>query len=106
MEGRSHIWRGKARNEGLSLVVMGTMLSAVPVPVVRAADKETTYNELQQLGARIESVKADPANMLAGEAMMARYRELSRQVGGDDPAQVLGGSGGGLAAASGGPQNG
>jgi subtilisin-like proprotein convertase family protein len=106
MDGRSHIWSGKARNKGLCLVVVGTMLSTLPVPVVQAADKETTYSEMQALGAQIESLKGQPGSELTCDALASRYRALSAQLGGDDPANVGGGAGDGAARASQGPQRG
>jgi subtilisin-like proprotein convertase family protein len=81
----------KVPSKSLSLFVVGVMLLTLPVPAAQAFDKEGAYAEMQELGAQIESAKDDSG------ALLARYRELSRQMGGDDPANVLGGSKGAAA---------
>ena len=87
----------KVRSKGLALMVVGALLSIVPMSAVRAAaDKEGTYAEMEALGAQIESLKSGPE----AEALLSRYRELSAEMGGDDPAHLLGGVTGGQKAAS------
>jgi subtilisin-like proprotein convertase family protein len=83
----------KARRKGLSLVAICAMLSTFPVPVVGAADKDGAYAELAKLGAQIESLKGNPGTALNREVLLNQYRALSAQMGGDDPAGLIGGQG-------------
>jgi uncharacterized repeat protein (TIGR01451 family) len=55
-------------------------------------DKGATYAEMADLGQQLIALKpqasGNPANALAYETAMSRYRELSFALGGDDPAQI------------------
>jgi uncharacterized repeat protein (TIGR01451 family) len=55
-------------------------------------DKGATYAEMADLGQQLIALKpqasGNPANALAYETAMNRYRELSFALGGDDPAQI------------------
>jgi len=81
----------KLRRKSLSLLVASALLWTLPVPAALAMDKEATYAQMKALAAQIESLKGRPEGELNYTVLLSRYRELSAQMGGDDPAHLLGG---------------
>jgi subtilisin-like proprotein convertase family protein len=60
--------------------------------VFAAVDKQQSHDEMGSIAAEMRALKpavGQPGNAAAYAALEARYRELSAQLGGDDPAAVL-----------------
>jgi subtilisin-like proprotein convertase family protein len=72
-----------------ALLSIAAVLALLPARALWAADKEAIYDEMQAIAAQFESLKDNPATQAERGDLLARYRELSAQLGGDDPARLL-----------------
>jgi uncharacterized repeat protein (TIGR01451 family) len=83
--------RPVARFCGCVLTLALVVLAAAPAA---AAIKEELHQEMLQLAGELQQLKPRAATESAAaaryEQALARYREISRSMGGDDPGQVLG----------------
>ena len=77
----------RRRSAGLlaALVVL-----AVATVAFAAVNKQQTHDEMQSIAAEMRALKPTAGNGTAYAALEAQYRALSAQMGGDDPAGVLG----------------
>src|SRR6185295_3978223 len=83
---------GMARLRGVApLLVVGAVLSILPQTALWADDdKEATYAAMKSIATQIESLKDAPGTEAARSELLVEYRGLSAQMGGDDPARLLG----------------
>ncbi|MGH2690798.1 MAG: proprotein convertase P-domain-containing protein, partial [Actinomycetota bacterium] len=86
---RTRRWRAPRRPAGLlaALVVLAGATAAFAV-----LNKQQTHDEMRSIAAEMRALKptaSQPGNAAAYGALEARYRELSAQMGGDDPGAVL-----------------
>jgi subtilisin-like proprotein convertase family protein len=89
------------------LAFVGLLLVA-PAPGLAQTSKESNHTQMLSLAAQMRQLKPQIGTSTAAaasyEAAAAQYRALSRQMGGDDPGQVMGPDGGAGAAAPAAPQ--
>ncbi len=70
-------------------LLAGLVVLAVAAVAVAAVDKQQSHDEMQAIAAEMRALKPTAGNSAAYAALETQYRELSAQMGGDDPAAVL-----------------